>query len=237
MIEKEKGIMAVTVNYKYIEGKPNYKNFVLVGKKTNKCYKNGAPKAEGLEEIYDFSDGVADVITQSTKKSRLVGILTYQCTGFDVYYVKDTLNLRNKIDSLYQKDFPNAKTYLVINKDKRWNYYKEVLYPKNESEDFFMSQDLLSQLFFEGVDLTTKRSVNHYLYFKKAKNRDNFLEAVKTLDFSIDSLNFEKNKDYPFEIKMYRGDELLPMFVAEMTKVLRVFSTANNGYYDGWGID
>lgn len=237
VIEKEKGIMAVTVNYKYMSAKPNYKNLVLVGKRTSKCFKNGTPNAEGLEEIYDFSDAVAYEMNKLSKKNRLVGILTYQCTGFDVYYVKDTLNVRNKIDSLYKNDFSNSKNYLVISRDKRWNYYKEALYPKDVSEDFFMSQDLLNQLFFEGIDLTQKRKVNHYLYFKKEKNRKNFLEKIKTIDFKVDSLNFKKDKDYPFELQMSREDQLKPTFIAELSKVLRIYALSNKGYYDGWGIE
>ena len=237
VIEKEKGIMAITVNYKYMLAKPNYKNLVLVGKRTNKCFNNGVPNEEGLEEIYDFSDAAANEISKLSEKNRLVGILTYQCTGFDVYYVKDTVNLRNKLDSLYQKDFTNAKKYLVINRDKRWNYYKEVLYPKNTSEDFFMSQDLLNQLFFEGVDLTKKRKLNHYLYFKKDRNRENFLDKIKTIDFKVDSLNIKKDKEFPYELQMYREDELYPTFMAELTKVLNSLALSNNGYYDGWGIE
>ena len=237
VIEKEKGIMSVTVNYKYMLGKPNYKNLVLVGKRTSKCFKNGMPNAEGLEEIYDYSDAVADIIVKSSKKNRLVGILTYQCTGFDVYYVKDTINLRNKIDSLYKNKFTDSKNYLVINRDKKWQYYKDVLYPKDVSDSFFMSQDLLSQLFLEGVDLTQKRKINHYFYFKKDKNREQFLEKIKTIDFKVDSLKFDENNDFPYELQIHREDELYPTFMAELTKVLKSLALSNVGYYDGWGID
>lgn len=237
VIEKEKGIMAITLNYKYMLAKPNYKNLLLVGKRTNKCYNNGVPNPEGLEEIYDFSDAAANEISKLSKKNRLVGILTYQCTGFDVYYVKDTINLRNKMDSLYQKDFANSKKYLVIKRDKRWDYYKEVLYPKDISEDFFMSQDLLNRLLFEGRDLTKERKLNHYLYFKKDKNRQNFLEKIKTIDFKVDSLNFKKELDFPYELQMHREDTLHPTFIAELTKALKSFAIRNIGYYDGWGID
>ncbi|WP_157972828.1 DUF695 domain-containing protein [Aureibaculum luteum] len=237
VIEKEKGIMSVTVNYKYMLGKPNYKNLVLVGKRTSKCFKNGMPNAEGLEEIYDYSDAVANEINKSSKKNRLVGILTYQCTGFDVYYVKDTINLRNKIDSLYKNKFTDSKNYLVINRDKKWQYYKEVLYPKDVSDSFFMSQDLLSQLFLEGVDLTQKRKINHYFYFKRDKNRERFLEKIKTIDFKVDSLKFDENNDFPYELQIHREDALYPSFLAELTKALKSFALTNIGYYDGWAIE
>ncbi|MBJ2174052.1 DUF695 domain-containing protein [Aureibaculum sp. A20] len=237
VIEKEKGIMSVTVNYKYMLGKPNYKNLVLVGKRTSKCFNNGMPTTEGLEEIYDYSDAVANEIIESSKKNRLVGILTYQCTGFDVYYVKDTINLRTKIDSLYKAKFSDSKNYLVINRDKKWEYYKEVLYPKDVSDSFFMSQDLLSQMFLEGADLTKKRKVNHYFYFKRETNRKRFLEKIKTIDFKVDSLKFTEDKDFPYELQIHREDSLSPTFLAELTKALKSFALSNMGYYDGWGID
>ncbi|RPD96565.1 ribonuclease E inhibitor RraB [Aureibaculum marinum] len=237
VIEKEKGIMAITLNYRYALTKPNYKNLVLVGKRTNKCYKNGAPNAQGLEEIYNFSDAVANELNKLSKKNRLVGIVTYLCSGFDAYYIKDTTNVRQKIDSLYQKKFSNSKNYLVIKRDKRWDYFKEVLYPKDDSENFFMSQDLLNQMYFEGADLSIKRKIKHYFYFKKDKNRQSFLDKIKTVDFKVDSLNFKKENNFPYELQIHRENELYPTFMAELTKVLSTFALINKGYYDGWGIE
>jgi len=67
LTEKEKGIMAITTNFRYVQSKPTYKNLLIVGSNTRKCHNNGAPKTDGLEEIYTFSDSVAQVIDKLTK--------------------------------------------------------------------------------------------------------------------------------------------------------------------------
>ena len=90
--------------------------------------------------------------------------------------------------------------------------------------------------FLEGVDLSKKQKVTHFLHFKKERNRKSFLEKIKTIDFNVDSLNFNKEKDFPYELQMHREDELYPTFMAELTKVLNSFALINKGYYDGWAI-
>jgi len=236
LAEAEKGLMSVHVNFKYVFAKPNYKNLVLVGTKTKKCFKNGAPNTEGLDEIYAFSDSVAVLLNQITK-NKLAGILTYQCAGFDVYYVKDTIDIRNKINGLIQRSFSNTRNYLVIRRDKRWDYYEEVLYPKDISDNFFANQEYLNQLFYEGKDLSKKIKVTHWSSFKKDKRRQKFIDKVKVLNFKIDSLKFNKDNNYPFEAKIYRENNLNPTHINEITKVLDSLSRSYGGYYDGWSAD
>jgi len=72
-----------------------------------------------------------------------VGILTYQCSGFDVYYVKDTTNLRTNINKLFQDKFQTHKNYLYIQRDKRWKYFADILYPNDISDNFFSNQEYL----------------------------------------------------------------------------------------------
>lgn len=236
LAEKEKGIMTITVNYKYVFAKPNYRNLLIVGSNTKKCFQNGAPKAEALEEIYTFSDSVAQVVDKLTK-NRLVGILTYQCSGFDVYFVKDTTNLRKSINTLYQKNFKNSNNYIVIQRDKRWKYYSDVLYPKDISESFFANQEYLNQLFYEGVDFSKKRKVTHWASFKKEKRRQKFIEKIKVLNFKVDLLKFNKDNDQPFEVQISREDNFNPDYINKLTNILGLLAIRYSGYYDGWEIE
>jgi len=236
LAEKEKGIMAITTNFRYVQSKPTYKNLLIVGSNTKKCFKNGAPKVDGLEEIYTFSDAAASVIDQSTK-NRLVGILTYQCSGFDVYYVKDTTNLRKDINKLFQDKSPKHNNYLYIQRDKRWKYFSEVLYPKDISDSFFANQEYLNQLFYKGLDFSKKRKVTHWASFKKEKRRQKFLKKIKVLNFKVDSLKFNKDKNQLFEVQFSREDNFNPDYINEVTKILGLLSTSCNGYYDGWEIE
>ncbi len=237
LTEKEKGMMSITTNYKYVLEKPNYRNLLIVGSNTKKCFKNGAPKAEGLEEIYSFSDSVAHVIDKLTK-NKLVGILTYQCSGFDIYYVKDTLNLRKSINTLYQNNFKNSKNYIVLQRDKSWKYFNEVFF-SNYLSSFTndANQEYLNQLFYEGVDFSKKKEIKHWASFKKGKRRQKFIEKIKILNFKVDSLKLKQDTKQLFEVQFSREDNIKPDFINEMTRILGLLATRYSGYYDGWEIE
>jgi len=187
--EKDKGLMSITVNMDLNFAKPNYRNLLIVGTKTSKCFKNGYPRSEGLEKLYTFSDSIADAVDRLTKH-RLAGIITYQCVGFDVFYVKDTLNLRNTISALYDRNFSTSKNYLVVENDKKWEYYRNNLYPKELNADFFINHEFLSQLVEEGDDLTKPRELKHWVYFTSDRRRTKFIDKIKKMEFAIDSVNF-----------------------------------------------
>jgi len=251
LIKKEKGLMSISVNMDLNIAKPNYKNLLIVGVNTRKCLQNGYPDPDGLEELYTFSDSVANAIDEITK-SRLAGIITYQCAGFDVFYVKDTLNLRQNIHETIDKNFSQSKNYTVIERDKNWDYYHNNLYPKNLSEDFFINQDFLKQLVEEGDDLAEPRELKHWIYFYNPKKRVKFIDEIKKLDFAIDSVNYKKDKkfidvqnsyyyskvkSYPLEVKISRKDSINPASISKLTNMLKTFAGTLNGKYDGWGFE
>jgi len=249
IVNREKGVMSIAVDMELKYGKPNYKNLLIVGTNTNKCLKNGYPTNEGLGELFVFSDSIANTIDKLTK-NKLAGIITYQCAGFDVFYVKDTTNLKKSIDTLLLKEFKNAKNYLVIENDKHWNYYYNTLYPKDISNDFFVNHELLNQLVFEGDDLTEPRKVKHWFYFDTERRKEKFIEKIKELDFAIDSVTYKKDKKfsydsygytrektYPFEVQVSRKDSINPEYISEFTFLLNNLSKMFSGRYDGWGTE
>jgi len=251
LVKKEKGLMSISVNMDLNVTKPNYKNLLIVGTNTRKCFKNGYPNPDGLEDLYTFSDSVANAIDKVTK-SRLAGIITYQCAGLDVFYVKDTLNLRENLDETIHKNFFQTKSYTFIERDKNWDYYDNSLYPKDLSEDFFINQDFLRQLVEEGDDLAEPRELKHWVYFNNPKKRVKFIDEIKKLEFAVDSVNYKKDKkfvdvqnsfyysrvrSYPFEIKISRKDSINPLSISKLTFMLQALTKSLNGKYDGWGFE
>lgn len=234
--EKDKGFMAVTVNLRYDNARPNYKNLVLVGRSTSNCHKNGYPNEQGLEDLFAFSDTIAQVLNRTVKKNRLVGVLTYQCTGFDVFYVKDTTHVRNALQTVLDQNFDAGKNYIFINRDKRWQYFKENLYPKEFTEDFFINQELLSALFYDGYDLNETYNLMHWFYFRKEKHRKRFLDRLEVINVTVDSLKTVKDSRYPYELQLSRKDPLQPAYIDELTRTFSILADNYGGYYDGWGI-
>ena len=90
VVAKDTGMLSVSLDLKYYVQKPNYKNLLIVGTQFKPCMKNGLPEPDSLDGLFSFSDSTAAVINRITR-NELVGILTYKCLAFDVYYVKDSL--------------------------------------------------------------------------------------------------------------------------------------------------
>jgi hypothetical protein len=237
IVKKEKGPMVISVNMKYDYARPNYKNLLIVGTHTTKCLKNGYPTEKGLDKMYTFSDSIANIVDRLTK-NRLVGIITYQCSGFDIFYVKDTLNLRKTINEFIKNDFVDSKNYLQIEENKKWKYYHESLYPEDDSEEFLINHDFLTQLVYDGDDLMAPRNIRHWIYFYNGKKRQKFIDKVGALDFTIDSVNYKNKRNYyRYELQISRKDSIQPKSILELTKALTGFAKLWSGEYDGWDAD
>ncbi len=237
VVEKEKGPMTVTTNLYYnFMGKPNYKNLLVVGTSTRNCLKNGYPDEFGLSKFYMFSDSISAKLSRLTKK-RLVGILTYQCSGFDVYYIKDTTNVRATIQHFLDYNYAFSKNYLMLKEDKKWSHYKENLIPKEISDGFFMNHEFLNQLIIEGDDISKPRKVAHWINFRNEKRRERFISKVKPLEFAIDSVKYIKGQDYKYQVRISRKDSIHPSAISKLTEEMVKLSKLLYGIYEGWGAD
>lgn len=233
---KDEGVMSVALDLKYDLYKPNYKNLLVVGAQFKKCLKNGFPTEEGLDDIYAFSDSTL-VAIDKISPNILVGYITYQCMGFDIFYVKDTTGLRSELSQMIKKDFGTTKTYIEIRKDKAWDYYKNYIYPRDFSSEFLVDQNYLNDLVLQGDNLQGLRKVNHWIYFKSVNKRNLFGKKAKELEFSLDSIAYKKNRAYPYELVLSRQDSINPQSVYRLTTMLRVLSQAMSGQYDGWSTE
>jgi len=236
VIMKDKGVMSVSLDLNLDLNKPNYRNLVVAGAKFKKCRKNGFPADDSLNDVYAFSDSVAIAIDKITSK-RLVAFLTYQCMAFDVYYVKDTMGLRDEITASLEEKFKPSLTYIDIKKDKNWEYYKNYLYPRDFSSEFLVDQNYLHDLVLQGDDLKGERLVNHWIYFKSVKKRNEFGSKVKKLEFSLDSIAYKRERSFPYELNISRKDSIDPVSIYRLTSMLRVLSSSMLGQYDGWSTE
>jgi len=233
---KDKGVMSVSLDLKLDLIKPNYRNLLVVGTKFSKCLKNGFPTEDGLNDIYRFSDSISVVVDKITP-NRLAGFITYQCMAFDVFYVKDTIGLRNEIKNLVDENFNPKRTYVEIKKDKSWDYYGNYLYPRDFSSEFLIDQNYLHDLVLQGDDLKGARKVNHWVYFKSVEKRNQFGSRLKKLKFSLDSIAYKKDRSFPYELTVSRQDSIDPVSIYNLTTMLQLLSETMNAKYDGWSTE
>jgi len=229
--------MSIHVDLSLNYSKPIYKKLLIVGTNYKKdCFKNGFPNEKGLEKLYSFSDSVATTLHKSTKY-KLVGILTYQCFGFDIYYVNDTLNLRENINKMMDKNYGGeSENYIQIQGDKKWTYYYNI-FPTNWPNDFLLNHQYLSEIVAQGDDLSEERIVNHWVNFKKEKKRSKYANQLKKIGFSIDSLNYKNESPYPYELKVSRKESVEPAAINQLTKSLNNLARRTYGQYDGWSTE
>jgi len=233
---KDKGVMSVSLDLNLDLLKPNYKNLLVVGTKYTKCLKNGFPTEDGLNDIYRFSDSISVAVDKITL-NRLAGFITYQCMAFDVFYVKDTIGLRDEIKQLVKENFIPERTYVEIKRDKPWEYYSNYLYPRDFSSEFLIDQNYLHDLVLQGDDLQGIRKVNHWVYFKTLEKRNLFGSKLKKLKFSLDSIAYKKDRIFPYELTVSRQDSIDPVSIYNLTSMLRLLSETMNAKYDGWSTE
>lgn len=236
IVEKDTSVLSVSMDLKYYVEKPNYKNLLIVGTQFNPCMRNGFPVQNSLDGLFSFSDSTAAVINRISK-NELVGILTYKCLAFDVYYVKDTVGIRDSLETMMDRGFKRSKLYLTLKRDRNWEYYFTKLMPDNLTEEFLIDHQYLNDLVLRGDDLQGLRKVRHWIYFNKLKQRLKMTEKLETLKFSIDSIKYHRERKYPYEIQVSRMDSITPDKISELTTLLKVLSQVYQAQYDGWGTE
>lgn len=236
VVEKDSNMMSVSIDLRYYIQKPSYKNLVIIGTGFKPCMGNGFPSPESLDSLYSFSDSTAAVINQKTK-NELIGILTYKCLAFDVYYAKDTLGIREGIEKMVHENFIGNTPYLTIKRDQNWDYYFNYLLPAMITEDFLLDQKYLYDLVLQGDDLQGLRKVRHWIYFNKLKQRQKMAERLESIKFSIDSINYDRNRNWPYELQVSRMDSITPDNISDLTSLMKILSETYQGQYDGWGTE
>ena len=237
LITKDKNLMSIQVDMEFDYNKPNYKNLLIIGTKFKGCLKNGFPNEEGLKELYTFSDSTEFVLNKMTK-IKLVGVVTYRCVGLDIYYIKDTINIRKNLKNLYSKKFVGStQNYIYIERDKNQKYYYSNLFPPDLSSDYFLDQEYLLELAKAGDKLDDKRVVTHWAYFKNEKKRQRFEKNIKTLDYKIDSVYTNTEDKYPYQIEFSKKNSVDPKTIIDQTNMIKVILGSNSSIYGGWGFD
>jgi hypothetical protein len=236
VVDNDTNMLSVSLDLKYYVQKPNYKNLLMVGSRFEPCMKNGFPVMDSLDGVFSFSDSVANVVNRITK-NELVGILTYKCLAFDLYYVKDSVGIRDSLRTMTQRGFPGSKLYLTLIRDKNWDYYFVKLLPDNLSEDFLIDHKYLNDMVLKGDDLQGLRKVRHWVHFNSLKRRMKMTEKLEELEFSIDSIKYNRESKLPYEVQVSRMDSITPKKIYELTTMMKILSQVYQARYDGWGTD
>ncbi|MPQ48275.1 DUF695 domain-containing protein [Marinifilum sp. N1E240] len=209
-------------------------DFVLVtGLTYETSNENGFPEGETFSILHKVGDELIEIISQETEFI-FVGSFMYNKERLEYFYIKDTKNLIFKIEEFYKNKYPKYEFYLNIKEDKEWKYYKEFLYPNEETRNYMADQSILQNLEEAGDKLTKARRVDHWIYFSNEIEMNKCKEQLVKLKFNIQSSGINKETNLPFELQIWRIDKVDINSIYPITSNLRKEIKKYNGEYDGW---
>lgn len=206
---------------------------VVTGPIAKSCDGEGLPDTAEIAKLEDILDASDNFITGLTPKV-LAGTYTHNCQRLNYYYVKDTMGIRNAIGRMYNRNFPDCGFVISIRPDKEWRSYRTFLYPSEETFNWIENNKIILNLLEHGDDLTKQRNITFTLYFDKQENRTAFMEFAHKIGFDVVEMNFIKNGDVPYELKISKFTYVKSDIIGEMTTEIKNEAKKYNAVYNGW---
>ncbi|WP_026777399.1 DUF695 domain-containing protein [Polaribacter sp. Hel_I_88] len=226
---------STTVRMDLINSVPNKEfEYVLVtGIKYESKREDGFPEKQTFDKLYKVTDGIIEILNKNCKNI-IVGSFTYDYERLDYFYLQSENGIKEKLENFYKRNFPKEKYYINLIKDTNWKYYREFLYPNEETINYIEDEKVVRQLIQAGDKLKKERQVDHWVYFSKKENLSLFRKEIEKLNFKIKSQNEKASLERPFEIRIWKVHKVDLNSVNLITNQLRELAKKYNGDYDGW---
>jgi uncharacterized protein YaaR (DUF327 family) len=231
----DKGTGSVILNLDLIDSAPNlYLPFIVItGVKFKNCTRDGFPEDRAYKNLYQISDSVHHAISQLTA-SEPAGTFTYQCERLDYIYVKDSIDIRDRLHKMYANTFGKYEHSVTIKEDPEWKTYRTFLFPNEETQETMSNQKVIDNLQENGDDLSQPRKVDHWIYFKSPKDLETFVHEIRNENFKIESSDLISANEFPFQLHLSRTDYVDLVSINKITMFLRKTAALHGGDYDGW---
>lgn len=204
-----------------------------IGVMCKDCNDDGLPTPAELEKCYVISDTLKAKLDKLVR-NRMVGTFTYRCDRLDYFYVQDTTRIRERMTTLFKVYFPTYKPYIIIREDRKWNTYKEVLYPNEENAERMENQKMVVKLVQGGDNLTIERPVIHQVDFTSEKDRSCFMSYASSHGYALETSVKRIENELLYKLKMIRSDLVDLESITKITLELNREIKKCRGIYEGW---
>ncbi|MGL1887961.1 MAG: DUF695 domain-containing protein [Reichenbachiella sp.] len=225
---------SVTLRMDLINSAPlsEYEYVLVTGVNFETINEDGFPDSDQTFSIlHKLEDEVLNLVSESAN-SLLVGSFMYNSQRLQYFYLSDTVDIRNQLNSYYNTK--SKKGYINIKEDQEWNYYREFLYPNQETLNYMGDESVVRNLMEAGDDLSTSRRVDHWIYFKDKSSMKMFEQEVSKDKFIVESSEKNEKTELPFELNIWRIDKVDLGSIYPITNKLRLLANKMNAEYDGW---
>lgn len=195
---------------------------------------SGFPDSEQLKQLQDIEDKLVNIVS-SKFESIYVGSFMHDSKRRCYFYLKDSTQLRNTLESFYAENSSNFKNITKIEGDKDWEYYKEFLYPNEDIRNYLADEKVVQNLIDSGDKLEKARQVDHWSFFKTKQDAEKFSDEIKNMGYDVEKIEKLKDKnEYPFIVNFSKNEHVDLNSIYKITTNLRLISTKFGGDYDGW---
>lgn len=212
-----------------IESQPN---LVWVSITMNKPRPDGLSSTEERTILKSIEDAIADSLNNkfgATQCGRLTS------NNFrDLYFFLGDSTLYEKDISEVMVAFPNYQYDYGVKEDSEWGGYFNFLYPLPIQMQSILNRRVIDNLVSHGDELTKKRPVFHWMYFKSDSDRNKLLKSIESDNFAIVNKSHDDSYEYSYGLQISRVDKVDLNSVDGY--VLKLWSLTNDvgGDYDGW---
>jgi uncharacterized protein (TIGR01619 family) len=208
-------------------------NVIWISLKMNNPRQDGLSSQEESEKLGEIEDVLVEKIVKKNN-AIFVGRLTSDSHRDFYFYIGDT-TLYDKTISDAMVQFSDYQFDYGAKEDKEWNGYFNFLYPLPRQLQAIQNRRVVDNLEEHGDKLEKPREVYHWIYFKAAKDRETFLEKIKSDGFKIEAKDHDKGLgEYSYTLKISRIDKVDLDNINDYCLYLWETAQECDGDYDGW---
>lgn len=233
LADYEDGVGSTMVRMDLFSDAPikEYEFLLVAGAEYKNCIPEGLPSPEAFEYLYQVDDSIINIL--ASHNPIYTGIFSHKCERLNFFYLKDTMNIREKLAQMHSKNFSKlSNPHIEIKLNKEWEAYKNFLYPSEEIQRYMADQKVILHLQSAGDNLETPRQVDHWIYFPSIEDRKGFYEKAKEMGYAPESASKIENAELPYQLVISKSTDVRNIY--EDTSSLNALAKEFNGDYDGW---
>jgi len=194
---------------------------------------DGFPDIQTLEMLHELSSKLENLFRRNGEHL-FVGSFMSNGDRFEYYYLTEISDIENQLHSFYKKNYPNQEYEINVVKDVKWTYYKDFLYPNDETLAYISDEKLIKRIEDSGDNTSQSRKINHWLFFKSERKMNKCKTILTKEGFTLESETVNKKNNLPYELKISKQGPIIIDSIFNTTCFLRETTEKYKGRYDGW---
>jgi len=208
------------------------KPFILVtGLNYNSNRKDGLPEDETFEKLDKIEQELSKFLNKNCKNI-IVGSFIHNYELLNYFYIEPNSNIKNKLQKFYSTKYPKYKYYINIKEDKSWSYYKDFLYPNEETKSYMDAQSILKKINESKDNFSPQKKIEYWISFENKKDFKNFkLEIIKQ-GFKIEKTEVSSKNSPTFKLKIWKNSKADINSIYPIISELKEMAKNFNGKYE-----